>query len=132
MCLLEEEDAFVRFEILILAVAQLVLGSASSYALSCDDAYSAAEEAYSYARKGYLAGNLDDIHYYARKARNSADEAMSYADDCGCDDAYSSADDAYTQARRAYNEEDYDYAESYIRRAMRAADDAMSSAEECM
>ena len=122
----------MRIGFVILATVALVLGSATSFASSCDDAYSAAEEASSYARKGYRAGDLDDIQYYAKKAMNSAGEAMSYADECGCDDAYSSADDAYTQARRAYNEDDYDYAESYIRRAMGAAEDAMSAAGDCM
>jgi len=77
-------------------------------AAQCDDAYSAADDAYSYARRGYRSGDLDDIQRYAKRAMNSAEEAMSYADDCDCDDA-----------------------ESYIRKAMRSADDAMSYASDC-
>ena len=74
---------------------------------------------------------MDEIHRYARKARNASDNAMSLSDDCGCDEALASADDANSYARKAYREDDYDYAESYIKKAMRAAEDAMSAAEDC-
>ena len=105
--------------------------SGQSYAGRCDDAYSAGDDAYNYARRGYRADSLDDLQFYARRAMNSADEAMSYSDDCRCDDAYSAADEAYSYARRAYREDDFDYAQSRIKRAMWAAESIMSAAEDC-
>ena len=116
---------------LIPSIALLFAFSNNVLADQCDDAYYAADDAYSYARKGYNSGYLEDIQFYARRAMNSADEAMSYASDCKCDDAYYAADDAYSYARRAYNEDDFDYAETYIRRAMNSADEAMSYASDC-
>ena len=116
---------------IILFLTYLFSFSNNVLAAQCDDAYSAAADAYSYARRGYRSGNLDDIQRYARRAMNSADEAMSYASDCNCDDAYSAADDAYSYARKAYREDDFDYAESYIKKAMNSADDAMSYASDC-
>ncbi len=103
----------------------------NTYAQDCYDAYSSADDAYTYARRGYNSDNLDDLQYYARKAKNSAEEAMSAAEDCYCDDAYSSADDAYTYAKRAYRETDFDSAQYQIRRAKNAADEAMSNADDC-
>lgn len=49
----------------------------------CDDAYSAAEEVYNYAKKAYRSDNYDDAVHYLSKAKSSAEDAMSYANDCG-------------------------------------------------
>ena len=103
----------------------------SVFAADCSDAYSYADDAYTQARRGYNADNLEDAEYYARKAMSDAEDAMSAAEDCSCDDAYSAADDAYTYARRAYRSGDYDDAIDYLRRAKSSADDAMSYADDC-
>ena len=121
----------MKKSLLILIFAVSLLGGTSTFASSCEDAYSSAEEAYSYARRGWRSDDIDDIQYYARKAKNAAEEAIYYADDCGCYEASSYADDAYTQARRAYNEDDFDWAEDYIRWAMNYAEDAMFAADYC-
>lgn len=92
---------------------------------------SAADDAYTYARRGYSASDLDNLHYYARKAKNAAGDAYSYASSCGCHSAASEADDSERYARRAYNEDDFDDAQSYMRRAYRAAEDAMSYLSSC-
>ena len=97
----------------------------------CSDAYSYADDAYSFARRGYFSDNLDDVQYYAKKTMYAAEDAISAADDCGCDDAHSYADDAYSYARKAYLSDDLDDAHYYIRKAMSAADDAMSTADDC-
>jgi hypothetical protein len=67
---------------LILSIALLFAFSNNVLVDQCDNAYYAADDAYSYARKGYNSGYLEDIQFYARRAMNSADEAMSYASDC--------------------------------------------------
>ena len=98
---------------------------------NCSNAYSCADDAYSYAKKVYNSKNLHDVHYYAAKTTAAAEDAMSEAKKCGCDDAYSSAKDAYSYAREAY-QSDYLYeAIYYMRKAMSTADDAMYAAAEC-
>ena len=98
---------------------------------NCSNAYSCADDAYSYAKKVYHSENLHDVHYYAGKTMSAAEDAMSEAKECGCDDAYSSAKDAYSYARKAY-QSDYLYeALAYMRKAMSAADDAMYAAADC-
>ena len=89
----------------------LVFFASLSHAANCDDAMSAADDAYTYARRGYRASDLDNLHYYARKAKSAAQDAYSYASSCGCYNAASEADDSERYARRAYNEEDFDYAQ---------------------
>ena len=88
----------------------------------CSDAVSNGDDAYSYARKAYRESSFDDAQRYARRAKNSADDAKSAAEECNCDDAASEFDDAYTYARRAYNASDLSELRDYARRAMRAAE----------
>jgi tetratricopeptide (TPR) repeat protein len=97
----------------------------------CSDAYSYADDAHSYTKKGYNSDNLDDVHYYAKRATSAAEDAMSAAEDCGCDDAYSYADDTYSYARKAYRSDDFDEAIDYMRKAKSAAEDVMSAADDC-
>jgi hypothetical protein len=98
---------------------------------NCSNAYSCADDAYSYAKKVYHSEKLHDVHDYAGKTMSAAEDAMSEAKECGCDDAYSSAKDAYSYARKAY-QSDYLYeALYYMRKAMSAADDAMYAAADC-
>lgn len=107
-----------------------MVASPRAYA-DCSDAESAAEEAYSYARRAYSEDDFDHAQTLMRRARDAADEAMSYADGCGCSDAQSAADDAYTYARRGYNASDLDELHDYARRAMNAAEEAQSAASSC-
>jgi hypothetical protein len=97
----------------------------------CSNAYSAADDAYSYCKKAYNSDNLDNLRYYAKKAKNAFDDAMSYSDDCGCDDAYSQADDGYSDAKKAYNSDNLEDGQYYIKKAKRHADDTMSYADDC-
>lgn len=48
----------------------------------CDDAYSSADEGYTYAKRGYNSDDFDEMKDYVRRAKNSADDTMSNADDC--------------------------------------------------
>jgi len=48
----------------------------------CDDAQSAASDAYSYGRKAYYSDNLTDAQYYAKKAMSYADDISDEAEDC--------------------------------------------------
>ena len=52
---------------LILSIALLFAFSNNVLADQCDDAYYAADDTYSYARKGYNSGYLEDIQFYAMK-----------------------------------------------------------------
>ena len=101
------------------------------FAGDCSSALSSADDAYTYARRGYNASDLNELQYYARKAMYAAEEAEGEANDCGCEQAASEASDAYGYARRAYREDDFDNAQSYIRRARSAADVAMSYLNSC-
>jgi hypothetical protein len=102
-----------------------------AFAADCSSASSSADDAYTYSRRGYNASDLSELHYYAKKAMNAAEEAESEANDCGCEQAASEASDAYSYARRAYRENNFDYAQSYIRRARSSADDAISYLSSC-
>ena len=48
----------------------------------CENAESAASDAYSYGKKSYNSDNLSDAQYYAKKAMNSASEIIDDAEDC--------------------------------------------------
>jgi hypothetical protein len=72
-------------------------------------AFADCSDAYSYAKKGYNSDNIDDVHRYAKKAMNAAEE-------CRCEDAYG-------YARKAYRSDDLDEATNYMRKAKSAADD---------
>ena len=109
----------------------LMLLPASAFSADCSDAYSCADDAYTQAKRGYNSNNLDDAHYYARKAMSAAEDAMSTAGECGCDDAYSAAEEAYDYAKRAFRSDDYDVAINYLRKAKSSADDAISYANDC-
>ena len=60
-------------------------------------------------KKGYNSDNIDDVHRYAKKTMNAAEE-------CRCEDAY-------IYARKAYRSDDLDEATNYMRKAKSAADD---------
>src|SRR4030043_2353064 len=47
---------------------------------NCSDAYSWADDAYSYASKVYYSENLHDVHSYAGKTMSAAEEAISEAE----------------------------------------------------
>ena len=105
--------------------------SAPVFSADCSEAYSDADDAYTYARRGLNSDSLDDAVYYAKKAMSDAEDAMYAAEDSGCDDAYSSAEDAYSYARKAYYSGEYDATIYYLRKAKSSADDAMDYAEDC-
>src|SRR4030043_99363 len=54
---------------------------------NCSNAYSCADDAYSYAKKVYHSENLHDVHYYAEKTMSAAEDTMSAAKQCGGDAA---------------------------------------------
>ena len=95
----------------------------------CSDAYSSAEDTYSYSRKAYYSEDHEDIIYYIRKVMNSAEETTNYSDDCGCDDAYSSAEESYSYLKKARNNiKEADY---YLKKAMSSVEDAMGFLDDC-
>ena len=115
----------------LIVVLAAFIYSSPVWSEDCSEAYSSADDAYTYARRGYNASDLEEVHENARRAMSAADDAMSSSEDCECDDAYSAADDAHTYAKRAFNAEEFDVAVDYMRKAKSAADDAMSYAEDC-
>lgn len=99
----------------------------------CSNAHSSADDAYSYCKKAYDSDSWDDTKSYLKKAMNSFEDAMTYAeeDDCKCDDAHSAADDGYTYAKKGYNSSDWEETKNYAKKAKSSADDAMSYANDC-
>lgn len=66
--------------------AMISFEDAMSYAenddCKCEDAHTVADEGYTYTKKGYNSSDWEETKDYARKAKSSADDAMSYANDC--------------------------------------------------
>jgi hypothetical protein len=93
--------------------------------------YSNCNDAYTYARRGYNSDDLDDIHAYAKRAMNAAEDAMNAAAECQCRNAYEYASEIYKFARMAYRSNEVYEAQGYLRRAKRAADDGMLASNEC-
>ena len=48
----------------------------------CDNAHAAADDGYAYAKKAYNSSVWDETKNYTKKAKRSADDSMSYANDC--------------------------------------------------
>ncbi|TYC14756.1 hypothetical protein ES677_05090 [Bizionia gelidisalsuginis] len=115
------------------AITFLILIGISSFSFEkdCSDAYSAADDTYSYAKKAFNADSWENSKTYLKKAMSSADDAMSYSSDCECDDAYYAADDSYSYAKKGYNTNSWDDTKSFAKKAMSSADDAMSYANDC-
>lgn len=102
------------------------LSSAFSYG---NQSLSYANDALSDIKRCYSEDNIDDIQYYARRAKIDIDDAMTQAgyaesdaddaedeaDDINCDDAEDEADDAESDFYSAKS--DFDDAYSYLRRA---------------
>jgi len=97
----------------------------------CSNAYSMADDAYTNSRRAYNSDNWSDTKRYLKKAMNSFDETMIYAEECKCDNAYSAADDGYTYAKKGYNSTDWEQTKNYSRKAKNSADDSMSYANDC-
>lgn len=97
----------------------------------CSDTHSSGDDAYSYCRKAYNSDDYEEVKSYLKKAMNSFEDAMSYAEDCNCDDANYSADEGYTYAKRGYNTDDFEEMKDYARKAKNSADDVMSNADDC-
>lgn len=107
-----------------------------------------------YIKKCYQQTSIEDIQYYARKAKNEIDyvktqtsyaetdasDAEDEADDIGCDDAEDEADnaegnfytaksgfeDAYTYLRRAEYSDDMDDIENNLRRAISYVEEGLN------
>jgi len=107
--------------------------SSNSLDKDCSNAYSAADDAYSYCKKAYNSDDWDDVKRFLRKAMSGFEDAMTYAqdDDCNCDEAYSAAYDGYSYAKKGYNSDDWDDVKNYAKKAKNSADDAMSYANDC-
>src|SRR5687768_8267346 len=91
----------------IASIALLLTGSSTIFSrtlVECDDAVSAAADAYSYARRAYRLLEFDEAIGYARKAMNAALDAEGAASDCECEEVESGAQEAYSYARKAYRE----------------------------
>ncbi|WP_439880720.1 hypothetical protein ACSX1A_16375 [Pontibacter sp. MBLB2868] len=99
--------------------------------VDCSDAKSSASYGYDYARQAYYSETVEDMQYYAKRAMDEFDSAMSYASDCGCDDANYAADEAYSNAKSAYNAETIEDGEYYAKKAMDASEEIESYASDC-
>lgn len=99
----------------------------------CSNAYSSADDAYTYCKMAYNSDSWDDTKRYLKKAMISFDDAMTYSqdDDCNCNDAYSAADDGYSYAKKGYNSSNWDETKNYAKKAKSSADDAMSYSNNC-
>jgi hypothetical protein len=99
----------------------------------CSNAYSAADDAYSYCKKAYNSDEWEDVNNFLKKAMSRFEEAMTYAqdDDCSCDEAYSSLDDGYSYAKKGYSSDDWDEIKNYAKKAKNSAEDAMTHANYC-
>jgi hypothetical protein len=117
--------------IIILSVAMLSLTANTER--DCSNAYSAADDAYSYCKKAFDSDSWEDTKVYLKKAMDSFDDVMTYAeeDECKCEDAQAAGDDGYTYAKRGYNSTDWEETKDYSRKAKGSADDAMSYASNC-
>jgi hypothetical protein len=111
--------------------AMILFQTKNSIKDDCSEAHDAAENAYSYCKKAFDSDRWDDTKAYLKKAINSFDEAMSYAEDCKCEDAQSSAEEGHSYAKKGYNSTDWDDTKSYAKKARNAADDTMSNADDC-
>ena len=121
---------------LTLFVPQLSYGQKSEVYDELSDAFDYGKKANEYAvstldyiKKCYQQTTIDDIQYYARKAKNEVDYAKSQtgyaesdasdaedeADDVGCDDAEDEADDAEGNFYSAKSR--FDGAYTYLKRA---------------
>lgn len=99
----------------------------------CSNAYSSADDAYSYCKKAYNSDDLDDAKRYLKKAMNSFDDAMTYSqnDDCYCDNAHNAADEGYSYAKKGYNSDNLEDAQKYAKKAKNSADETMSYSNSC-
>ena len=88
-------------------------------------------DAYTYARRAQYSSNLGEARDYARRARNSAADAVDNAQACRCDQAASTLDDAERYACRVYNASELSEVQDYARRAKNEADDALTELREC-
>ena len=89
-----------------------------------DDLEDAIESALSYIKKGIYADSLDELKYYARKAKNYASEAEDIADDLGLDDVEDYSYDGYRYARAAEGASSMDDAVISLAKARRAMQNA--------
>ncbi|OQY74436.1 MAG: hypothetical protein B6D44_04235 [Ignavibacteriales bacterium UTCHB2] len=116
---------------ILIITLSIIICNQTKYLEDCSDAYNSADAIYYYSRKAYRSDNSEDLDYYVKKALNSAEDCMYYADDCGCDDAYYAADEAYSNLKKVYRSYDWDDALSYVKKAMNNAEDAMNYSDEC-
>ncbi len=140
----------------ILIMTGLVLVSISNIYAQCDDYRNAmegvqsfADNAYTYSKKAYNANNLKEVQYYAKKAKNSADNAMSLAydaqtnaSDCWCNEGQnfarkmtSLAETTFSFSKKAYYAYSLENALKYSKKAMNIAKkckrEASSAENEC-
>lgn len=117
---------------LIFAISILMINMAlPAWSADCWNAYSYADDIYSNARKGSKADDLEEAHFFAKKAMIAAEKSIAAAKECGCDDAYTAAGEAFQFARKSYQSDDFDYAVHHLNKAQDSAEDARSYADDC-
>ena len=97
----------------------------------CANAYSSADDAYSYGKKASDASTWADSKTYLKKALDSFEQAIDYAEECECEEAHTSATDGYSYVTKGYNSKTWDEAKGYAKKATASAGDTMSAANDC-
>ncbi len=88
------------------------------------DLEDAIENALNYIKKALNSDSMDDLHYYARKAKNYASEAEDLADDLNLDDIEDYCHKGWRYARDAEGEDSRKDAVEYLSIARKALQNA--------
>lgn len=107
------------------------IAATTVYAYKCSNFASDADDAQRHLKRASQESNLNEAKDYMRKARNSLDDVVLDAKDCGCDSAASEFDSASTYSRRARDASDaQDFIYEY-NRAVRAYNDGIDAINRC-
>jgi citrate lyase beta subunit len=118
--------------IVLAALTALTLCHATEAAASsCSQLRYELEDAHSKLRYAANESDLDQARDYARRARNTLDDAANAARDCGCDAGYTELDNSSTYARRARDTSDGSDFAYQLNRAVRAYNDGVDALRDC-
>ncbi|MFA6051950.1 MAG: hypothetical protein WC762_05115 [Methylobacter sp.] len=112
-------------------MAAILFPMQMAHAEDCSEAFTSADDVYSFAEDSLRSHNLHDVRDNAGQANEAAEDMVLAADECSCDEASEHADDAFSYTERAYQAHKLNKAISYMKLAGAAADEAMSALEEC-
>lgn len=121
----------MKFTFLLLTFSSIFL--VTDKGRDCSNSHSSADDAYSYSKKAYNSDSWEESKSYLKKAMNSFEDAISYAqdDDCKCEDAVTAAEEGYRFAKKGYNSTDWEETKDYSRKAKNYAEETITDADEC-